>query len=105
MSKARVLVAKKGVKSIIGRGWRSALKSKIEQSMIKVENTVNSISHKNVESDIKLSPAADQLVEEFPNLVEKRGRVNNYQIEIEMKDGRRATEQKNVEYHYSYKNT
>ena len=43
MSKARVLVAKKGAKSIIGRDWLTALNYRIEPPITKRENTVNSI--------------------------------------------------------------
>ena len=43
---------------------------------------------------IKLSPDAEQLVEEFINLFKRRGRVNNKKIKIDMKDGTRAFQQK-----------
>ena len=84
MSKARVLVAKKGAKSIVGRDWLTALKYKIEQPMTRGENIVNSISCESANPEIKLSPDAEQLVEEFPNLFKRRGRVNNYKIKIDM---------------------
>ena len=57
--KARVLVAKKGAKSIIGRGWLTALKYKIEQPMALGENTVNSISCERVDPEIQLRPDAE----------------------------------------------
>ena len=94
MSKARVLVAKKEAKSIIGRDWLTALKYRIEPSITKGENAVNSISRESDESENKLSRDAQQLVQEFPNLFKRRGRVNNYKIKIEMKDGTRITQQK-----------
>ena len=94
MSKARVLVAKNGAKSIIGRDWLTALKYRIELPITKGENAVNSISRESDESENKLSPDAQQLVQEFPNLFKRRGRVNNYKIKIEMKDGTRVTQQK-----------
>ena len=94
MSKARVLVANKGAKSIVGRDWLTALKYKIEQPMTRGENIVNSISCESANPEIKLSPEANQLVEEFPNLFKRRGRVNNYKIKIDMKDGTRVTQQK-----------
>ena len=94
MSKARVLVAKKGSKSIVGRDWLKALKYNIEQPTTEGENSVNSISCESAESENKLSHDAKQLVEEFPNLFKRRGRVNNYKIKIETKDGTRVTQQK-----------
>ena len=104
ISKARVLVAKKGAKSIVGRDWLTALKYKIEQPMTRGENIVNSISCESANPEIKLSPEANQLVEEFPNLFKRRGRVNNYKIKIDMKDGARASlSRKVVEYHYNCK--
>ena len=54
MSKTRVLVAKKGAKSIVGHDWLTALKYKIEQPMTKGENAVNSISCESVDSEIML---------------------------------------------------
>ena len=94
MSKARVLVAKKGSKSIVGRDWLTALKYKIEQPTTRGENNVNSISCESANPEIKLSPEAEQLVEEFLNLFKRRGRVNNYKTKIDMKDGTRVTQQK-----------
>ena len=82
MSKARVLVAKKGAKLIVGRDWLTALKYKIEQSTTRGENIVNSISCESANPAIKLSPDAEQLVEEFPNLFKRHGRVNNYKIKL-----------------------
>ena len=94
MSKARVLVAKKRAKSIIGRDWLTALKYRIEPPITKGENAVNSISRESDESENKLSRDAQQLVQEFPNVFKRRGRVNNYKIKTEMKDGTRITQQK-----------
>ena len=94
MSKASVLVAKKGAKSIVGRDWLTALKYKIEQPMTRGENILSSISCESANAAIKLSPEANQLVECFPNLFTRRGRVNNYKIKIDMKDGTRVTQQK-----------
>ena len=94
MSKARVLVAKKGSKSIVGRDWLTALKYNIEQPIAKGENSVNSIFCESAEPEIKLDPDAQHIVEEFPNLFKRRGRVNNYMIKIKMKDGTRVTQQK-----------
>ena len=94
MSKARVLVAKKGAKSIVSRDWLTALKYTIEQPMTRGENIVNSISCESANPEIRLSPEVEQLVEEFPNLFKGRGRVNNYKIKIDMKDGTRVTQQK-----------
>ena len=94
MSKARVLVATKRAKSIIGRDWLTALKYRIEPPITKGENAVNSLSRESDESKNKLGRDAQQLVQEFPNLFKRRGRVNNYKIKIEMKDGTRITQQK-----------
>ena len=64
MSKASVLVAKK---SIVGHDWPKALKYNIEQPIATGENSVNSISCESTEPEIKPSPDAEQLIEEFPN--------------------------------------
>ena len=79
---------------VIGRDWLTALKYRIEPPITKGENAVNSISRESDESENKLSRDAQQLVQEFPNLFKRRGRVNNNKIKIEMKDGTRITQQK-----------
>ena len=94
MSKARVLVAKKGAKSIVGRDWLTVMKYRIEPPITKGENVVNSISSESDELENKLSRDAQQLVQEFPYLFKRRGRVNNYKIKIEMKDDHFITQQK-----------
>ena len=94
ISKARVLVAKKGSKLIFGRDWLTTLKCSIELRITEGENLVNSIYCESAESENKLIPEATKLVEEFPNLFKRRGRVNNYKIKIEMKDDTRVTQQK-----------
>ena len=53
MSKAKVLVAERGAKPIVGRDWLTSLKYKIEQSVTKCENTVKSISRESADSEIK----------------------------------------------------
>ena len=88
MSKARVLVAKKGAKSIIRRDWLTALKYRIEPSITKGENAINSIPRERDESENKLSRDAQQLVQGFPNLFKRRGRVNNCKTKIEIKTAR-----------------
>ena len=85
------------------RDWLTALKYKIEQPMTRGENIVNSLSCESANPEIKLSPEANQLVEEFPNLFKRRGRVNNCKIKIDMKDARASLSRKVVEYHYNCK--
>ena len=60
---------KKGAKSIAGRDWLSALNTKIEQPVTRGENTVNAISCESANSEIKLSPDVEQLVEVFSKFV------------------------------------
>ena len=62
--------------------------------MTRGENIESSISCESANPEIKLSPDAEQLVAEFPNLFERRGRINNYKNKIDMKDGTRDTQQK-----------
>ena len=79
ISKARVPVAKKRAESIVDRDWLTALKHKIEQPMTQGESIVNSISRGNAESEVRLNPDAEHLIEEFPSLFKRRVKVNNYQ--------------------------
>ena len=91
-------MAKKGAKSIVGRDWLTAMNYRIEPPITKGENAVNSISRESDESEQHSCSSdesdAQHLVQEFPNLFKRRGRVNNYKIKIEMKDDTRITQQK-----------
>ena len=44
--------------------------------------------------NLKISPDAKQIVEEFPNLFKRRGRENKYKIKVERKDGTQVNQQK-----------
>ena len=55
---------------------------------------MNSITRESADTETKLRPDAEHLVEEFPNIFKRRGRVNNCRIKIEMKNGTRASQQK-----------
>ena len=85
--KARILIARSGAKSIIGREWLTTLRYKLEPE--KGELDVNSIEKEN-----ELSPETKQLVNEFPKLFIRQGKVNNYQIKINLKPESKVTQQK-----------
>ena len=94
ISKARVLIATRGSKAIVGRDWLIALRYKIEQPMKSGEWQVNNISQEIKQTEEQLSPEVKQIAEEFPNLFKRSGRVNNYKIKIEMKENAKITQQK-----------
>ena len=94
VSKARVLVAKRGTKAIVGRDWLTALRYKIGHSTEEGENSINCVSADKAISVEELSAEVKQLAEEFLNLFERRGCINNYSIKIEMKENARVTQQK-----------
>ena len=103
--KARVLVAKKGTKPIVGRDWLTALQYKIVHATEESENPINCVSGEKVKPEVKLSAEVKQLKAEFPDLFPRCGRVNNYSIKIDIKKGTRATQQKEgIFRRYSYKN-
>ena len=117
VSKARVLVAPNSGKSIVGRDWLIALRyqikqptesgecERINQAVIsdqsvnnikcerttQVENCDKPINSANPEE--KISPEVQQFIEEFPNLVERKGRVK-IEIKINMKNDAKISQQK-----------
>ena len=93
VSKARVLAAKKGTKAIMGRDWLTALRYKTVHST-EGENSINCVSAEQANPEEELSAEVKQLVEEFPNLFERRGCINNCSIKIKMKENARVTQQK-----------
>ena len=58
---AKVLVAKKGSKSIVDHDWLTALKYSIERPIAKVEKSVNSISCGSAEPEKKAKPRREVL--------------------------------------------
>ena len=85
--KARILIARSGAKSIIGREWLTTLRCKLEQE--KGELKVNSIEKEN-----ELSPETKQLVNQFPNLFKRQGKVNIYKIKTILKPEVKTIQQK-----------
>ena len=86
VKKARILIAKPGTKSIIGREWLSTLRYKL---VAEGELEVNSI-----ENQVELSTEAKQFVKEFPKLFERKGKIKNHQMRINFKTGSKITQQK-----------
>ena len=86
VKKARILIAKTGMKSIIGREWLSALRYKL---VSEGELEVNSI-----EKETELSAEAKQFVNEFPKLFERKGKIKNHQVRINFKTGAKITQEK-----------
>ena len=88
IKKARVLIAKNGTKSIIGREWLTTLKYKLVPEQ-KGELDVNSI-----EKEKGLSAETKQYVKEFPKLFERRGKMKNHKVRINFKTDAKITQQK-----------
>ena len=88
IKKARILITKKGTKSIIGREWLSTLKYKLISEQ-RGELEVNSI-----EKDQELSIETKQFVKETPKLFERRGKVKSHKVEINFKSDTKITQQK-----------
>ena len=100
VSKARVLVAPNSGKSIIGRDWLIALRYQIRQPLEGGECKINNKLAKCAEAvneispEEKISPEVQQIMQEFPNLFKRKGRVKNYEIKIDMKQDAKITQQK-----------
>ena len=77
IKKARILIARSGSKSIIGREWLTTLRYKLQPQ--KGELEVNSIEKKS-----ELSVETKQLVTEFPELFKRQGKVSYYKIKINL---------------------
>ena len=86
--KARILIAKKGTKSIIGREWLSTLRYRFTPKN-EGELDVNS-----VEKDEELSAEAKQLSNEFPDLFKRNRRIKKHQVKINLKSDAKISQQK-----------
>ena len=72
--KARILIARSGTKSIIGREWLTTLRYKLELQTGELDiNSIEKISELIVETR--------QLVTEFPELFKRQGKVNSKQLQ------------------------
>ena len=87
IKKARILIAKNGTKSIIGREWLTTLRYKLApEGELKV-NTIES-------EKSELSAETKQFTKEFPKLFEKNGKLKNHQVRINFKPGAKITQQR-----------
>ena len=86
IKKARILIAKNGMKSIIGREWLSTLRHKL---VPEGELEVNV-----VDRESELSAETKQFVKELPKLFERKGKIKNHQVRINFKPGAKITQQK-----------
>ena len=94
VSKARVLVARRGTKPIEGRDWLSALRYKITHSTEEGENSIDCVTKEIAKPEVEPSAEVTQLEAKFPDRFERRGCVNNYSIKTDMKEGAPVTQQK-----------
>ena len=88
IKKARILIAKKGTKSIIGREWLSTLRYRFTP-VNEGELELNS-----GEKDEELSAEAKQLSNDFLTLFERNGRIKNHQVKINLKSDAKISQQK-----------
>ena len=127
VSKARVLVAPKFGKSIIGRDWLIALRYQIKQpiesgecerntQVVNNDKIVNNIKCKRITQadnynesvnspnpEEKICPEVQQFIGEFPKLFKRRGHVKNYEIKINMKNNAKFHNRKVEEYRFNFK--
>ena len=91
IKKARILVARKGVKSIVGRDWLKHMEYKIVQKKPgESDNSVNS-----VEQPVKeMSETAKLLKTEFANLFERQGKIKHHKIHARLHENAEPKQQK-----------
>ena len=65
VSKARVLIAKKGTKAIVGRDWLTALQYKTVHSTEEGENSINCVSAEQANPEVELSAEVKQIADDF----------------------------------------
>ena len=88
IKKTRILIAKKGTKSIIGREWLFTLRYRftpVNESELELSS---------VEKDEELSVEAKQLSNELPDLIKRNGRIKNQQVKINLKSDAKISHQK-----------
>ena len=86
-------------KSIIGRDWLIALRYKITQPIERGKCNVNTKFTEcaevvnEISPEEKISPEV-QIMREIPELFKRKGRVEDYEIKIDMKENAKITQQK-----------
>ena len=88
IKKARILVASKGSRSIIGREWLSTLRYKFEP-VVEGKSEVNSI-----EKNEELYEETKKFISKFKKLFTRNGKVKNHQVKIKSKENARIVQQK-----------
>ena len=87
IKQARMLIAKKGTNSSIGRGWLSTLRYRFTPVN---EGELEVIS---VEKDEE-PKETKQLSKEFPDLFKRNGRIRNHQVKINLESDAKISQQK-----------
>ena len=88
IKRARVVIARTGSKSIVGRDWLNQLKYKMtaEEKTSEYKHSVMQIEPQ--ERDV------DEIKNKFPDLFNRQGRIKDQQIKIELKKDFQVTQQK-----------
>ena len=89
IKKARILVAKEGMKSIVGREWLSTLKFKLIQNPT-CDSKIN-VFEKEVE---QLSEVTKTFVNNFPKKFSRKGNTKDHKIKIKTKEDTTISQQK-----------
>ena len=96
IKKARVVITWDGKKSLIGRDWVTSLNFRVaDTNMSEYNNSINTVnSNNNKIEKIERSPELKRIKQKFPKIFSRQGKIVGHTIQIEFKEGAKATQQK-----------
>ena len=91
IKRARIVIARDGKKSLVGRDWLTQLTYRVAEATKEGEctNTVNII-----ENNVELAPELKRISQKFPKIFSRQGKITGHTRKIEFKEGARITQQK-----------
>ena len=89
--RARIVIARDGKKSLVGRDWLTQLNCRVSEASKECEST-NTVYK--FENDVEIAPELKRNKQKFPKIFSRQGKITGHTIKIEFKEGARITQQK-----------
>ena len=91
------MITRDGKKSLMGKDWLTSLNFRVADTNIMSEynNSINNIKSNNNKIEvIEISPELRRIKQKFPKIFSRQGKIVGHTIQIEFKEGAKATQQK-----------
>ena len=91
------MITRDGKKSLMEKDWLTSLNFRVADTNIMSEynNSINNINSNNNKIEvIEISPELRRIKQKFPKIFSRQGKIVGHTIQIEFKEGAKATQQK-----------